>query len=81
MIKILLLSILVLLMNPVHADSKTGLITKKSKHSVSETLDRLSNVLKKKGIKIFARISHDENAEGVGIKLRPTELLIFAVNA
>ena len=77
MIKILLLSILVLLMNPVHADSKTGLITKKSKHSVSETLDRLSNVLKKKGIKIFARISHDENAEGVGIKLRPTELLIF----
>ena len=77
MIRILLLSVLVLLISPVHADDDNGLVTKKSKHGVSETLDRLSNVLKKKGIKVFARVSHDKNAEGVDLKLRPTELLIF----
>ena len=77
MIRILLLSILIFLISPVHADSDNGLITKKSKHSVSETLDRLSDALTKKGIKVFARVSHDKNAEGVDLKLRPTELLIF----
>ena len=75
--KIILLSIFVLLVSPVYADSDSGLISKKSKYSTSETLDRLSDVLKKKGIRIFARVSHDKNAEGVDLKLRPTELLIF----
>jgi len=54
-----------------------GLITKKSKFSASETLDRLEKVLKEKGINVFARISHKKNAEGVELSLRPTELLIF----
>ena len=54
-----------------------GLISKKSEFGASETLDRLENVLKEKGITIFARISHSAGAEGVGIALRPTELLIF----
>jgi len=75
--KIILLSLFVLLANPVFADSDSGLINKKSQYSTSETLDRLSDALKKKGIKVFARISHDKNADGVNLKLRPTELLIF----
>jgi len=54
-----------------------GLISKQSKYSVSETIDRLENVLKKKGITIVTRWSHSERAAGVGINLRPTELLIF----
>ena len=54
-----------------------GLISKQSKYSVSETIDRLENVLKKKGITIVTRWSHSERAAGVGIKLRPTELLLF----
>lgn len=54
-----------------------GLIVKKSPHSVSETLDRWAALLKKKKIRVFARVSHSENAKGVGLKLRPTELLIF----
>ena len=77
MIRILLLSVLIFLISPVQADSDNGLITKKSMHSVAETLDRLSAALKKKGIKVFARVSHDKNAEGVDLKIRPTELLIF----
>ena len=54
-----------------------GLVTKKSKYSAAETLDRLEKVLKEKGINVFARISHKKNAEGVKLSLRPTELLIF----
>jgi uncharacterized protein (DUF302 family) len=54
-----------------------GLITKASPYSAGETLDRLEAVLKKKGITIFARVSHTQGAAGVDIELRPTELLIF----
>ena len=59
------------------ASADDGLITKKSQFGPGETLDRLEAVLEKKGITIFARISHTRGAEGVGIELRPTELLIF----
>lgn len=59
-----------------HAGDK-GLIIKKSAFSVKVTLDRLENVLKKKGITIVTRWSHDAGAKKVGIALRPTELLIF----
>lgn len=54
-----------------------GMISKKSHHSVKVTLDRLENVLRKKGITIVTRWSHDAGAKKVGIPLRPTELLIF----
>ncbi len=76
--KIFWLSILLLLTNSVWADGDdSGLINKKSKYSATVTLDRLSDILKKKGITIFARINHKKNAEGVQLALRPTELLIF----
>lgn len=54
-----------------------GLVTKKSAYSVKETLDRLENILKKKGITVALRWSHSDNGNKVGIPLRPTELLIF----
>lgn len=54
-----------------------GLIKKKSNHSVSKTLDRLEDVLKKKGITVALRWNHAERAKGAGIPLRDTELLIF----
>lgn len=54
-----------------------GMISKKSKFSTKETLDRLEAALKKKGITIVTRWSHDAGAKKAGIKLRPTELLIF----
>jgi uncharacterized protein (DUF302 family) len=54
-----------------------GLITKPSAFSVKETIDRLENAVKKKGINVVLRWSHDEKAKQVGIPLRPTELLIF----
>ena len=54
-----------------------GMITIKSANSVKVTLDKLEAVLKKKGITIVTRWSHDAGAKKVGIKLRSTELLIF----
>ena len=73
---ILILSFIALI--PVHATAnENGMINKKSQFSVKVTLDRLENVLRKKGITIVTRWSHDAGAKKVGIDLRPTELLIF----
>jgi uncharacterized protein (DUF302 family) len=55
----------------------SGLVSIKSNHSVKETADRLENVLKAKGMKIFNRIDHSAAAKGAGIALRPTQLLVF----
>ena len=54
-----------------------GLISKKSPHSVTVTLDRLEQALKDKGVTIVTRWSHAAGAAKVGIPLRPTELLLF----
>jgi uncharacterized protein (DUF302 family) len=57
--------------------SGDGIISKPSGLSVTQTLDRLEVLLGAKGIKIFARIDHSGEAEKVGLKMPPTQLLIF----
>lgn len=57
--------------------TEDGLVSVASKYSVKETLDRLEAELKAKAITIFARIDHGAGAAGVGMSLRPTEVLIF----
>jgi uncharacterized protein (DUF302 family) len=54
-----------------------GIINKSSKHSVDETLGKLQAILQGKGIAVFALIDHSGEAEKVGMKMRPTKLLIF----
>jgi uncharacterized protein (DUF302 family) len=48
-----------------------------SRYSVGETIDRLENLLKSKGMKIFARVDQAVEAQAVGLSMRPTELLMF----
>lgn len=48
-----------------------------SRYSVRETTDRLENLLKSKGMKIFARFDQAAEAQAVGLSMRPTELLMF----
>ena len=48
-----------------------------SRYSVRETIDRLENLLKSKGTKIFARFDQAAEAQAVGLSMQPTELLIF----
>ena len=54
-----------------------GLITIASAHSVKDTIDRLAADVTSKGMTVFARIDHAAGAQGAGLALRPTELLIF----
>ncbi len=54
-----------------------GLISVKSPRSAQETMDRLENMVKQRGLTVFARIDHAAGAAKIGETLRPTELLIF----
>jgi uncharacterized protein (DUF302 family) len=58
-------------------NSGDGIISKPSKYSVPETLHRLETLLTAKGIKIFALVDHSGEAEKAGLKMPPTQLLIF----
>lgn len=63
-----------LLAHGAHADE---LMTVRSTRPVMEALDRVEAAAKAAGFFIVARVDHAGAAEGVGLKLRPTALLIF----
>ena len=77
MLRTLIALVLALLLATPVAAEPEGLISKPSPYSVSETLDRLEARLTAKGIAIVTRWDHAARAAGVGIELRPTELLLF----
>lgn len=54
-----------------------GLVALKSPYSVKETMNRLEEVVKLRGLNVFARVDHAAGAAKVGKTLRPTEVLIF----
>ncbi|HEV8048890.1 MAG TPA: DUF302 domain-containing protein [Terriglobales bacterium] len=57
--------------------NENGLIHVASSHSVPETLNKLKTAIEARGLKIFTLIDHSGEAEKAGLKMRPTELLIF----
>ena len=54
-----------------------GIISKASKHSVDETVEKLKDILQAKGVMLFALVDHSGEAEKAGMKMRPTKLAIF----
>ena len=54
-----------------------GIIHRPSNHSVEQTVEKLKNILQAKGVTLFALVDHSGEAEKVGMKMRPTKLLIF----
>ena len=54
-----------------------GLITIASPYTVTETSDRLEEIITEKGLTLFTRIDHRANAKQAGEELNPTQLLIF----
>lgn len=54
-----------------------GLIKKSSAHSTDETVKRFKAVLEKKGIRVFAHVNHQKNAQGKNLELSDVQLLIF----
>jgi uncharacterized protein (DUF302 family) len=56
---------------------ENGLIQVPSRYSVGETVQRLEAAFTGKGMQIFAVIDHSGEAEKVGLKMRPTKVVIF----
>ncbi len=54
-----------------------GLVHLRSSYSVLETLKRLESVLQAHSLTVFGRVDHSGEAEKVGLKMRPTRLIIF----
>jgi uncharacterized protein (DUF302 family) len=73
--RLLMFAILSMIATAATADK--GLVVKPSAYGVDETLDRLEQVLQKKGLTIFARIDHSAGAAKIQMQLRPTQVLIF----
>lgn len=57
--------------------SGNGLIQVASRYSVDETVRRLEAAFVEKGLQVFAVIDHSGAAEKVGLKMRPTKVVIF----
>jgi uncharacterized protein (DUF302 family)/uncharacterized membrane protein YidH (DUF202 family) len=57
--------------------SDNGITALRSRHSVDETVGKLEELLRTKGVKLFALIDHSGEADKVDLTLRPTKVLIF----
>lgn len=58
-------------------NAKKGLITMQSNHSMQDTADKLAAIIESKGMKVFARVDHQKNAQSVDLTLRPTQVIMF----
>ena len=56
---------------------QAGIVTKASSRSVVDTVSRLTELLDKKGVKLFAVIDQGAEARDAGLQLRETVLVIF----
>jgi uncharacterized protein (DUF302 family) len=54
-----------------------GLVQVASKYGVEETVKRLESVLEERGVRVFSVIDHSGEAERIGMKMRPTKVVIF----
>ena len=59
------------------SNPSSGIVTQQSAHSVDETVRKLEDALRAKGITLFAAIDHSGEAEKVGLRMPNTKLLIF----
>jgi uncharacterized protein (DUF302 family) len=57
--------------------SMNGIISKPTLHSVDEAVTKLKNILQAKNVTLFALVDHCGEAEKIGMKMKPTKLLIF----
>ena len=54
-----------------------GIVTKGSQFSVEETLARLEAAIRERGLTLFARIDHSDEARRVGLTMQPAHVLNF----
>lgn len=58
-------------------DRDNGITSILSEHSVQGTIDTLISLVNQKGLKIFAHINFEDDAEKAGLKMRPAQMLMF----
>jgi uncharacterized protein (DUF302 family) len=63
--------------NPTPLFQETDVATKSSSASVSDTVDRLVELVVARGMMVFVVIDHSGEAERNGLELRDTKLVIF----
>src|SRR5579863_9420011 len=56
---------------------ESGIVSILSKHTVDQTVQKLEEILRAKGVKVFALVDHSGEAEKAGLRMPPTKLLIF----
>lgn len=59
----------------------SGVISKESAYSTSETIDRVEVAAKMQGMKVLARINHAKAARKAGKQLRDSEVLVVSMPA
>lgn len=59
------------------ANTNNGIVRLPSSYSVDETVARLQELLRSKGVKLFVIVDHSGEAEKIGMKMPATKLLIF----
>jgi uncharacterized protein (DUF302 family) len=57
--------------------TENGIVTLPCHHTVEQTVIKLEDTLRAKGIKLFALVDHSGEAELAGMHMPPTKLLIF----
>jgi uncharacterized protein (DUF302 family) len=62
---------------PISSTPGNGILRNPSRLSVDETVTRLESVLQSRGVKLFTIVDHSGEAASIGMKMRPTKLLIF----
>lgn len=62
---------------PAEAAEHNGLVTRRSAHSVAETIDRFRKAVTDAGWVVFTEIDHAAAAAAVGMKLAPRTVVLF----
>jgi len=62
---------------PAAPPSADGVISKSSPYSVDETIRRLDEVVRGKGLTVFARVDHRSGAREVGLDMQDEQVLFF----
>lgn len=62
---------------PHWALADSDIIKIPSQFNVSQTMDRFEQLVEEKGMAVFARVDHEQNAHQAGMKMKPSQVLIF----
>jgi len=62
---------------PLSTPTADGVLSKASPYSVDETVRRLDETMRAKGLTVFARIDHRAAAREAGLEMQDEQVLIF----